>query len=150
MGLKGKLTAQIEIKAGGDVFHELFSNTPHQLPNISPNIIQSCDLHEGEWGTVGSVYSWKFTHDGKQKVAKDIVEAIDKEKRSLTLTTIEGDLLELYRVFKTILQVETHDDIDLVTWILDYEKLKDDIEEPVTCLGVHINLSKDIESYHLN
>ncbi|CAI9785472.1 unnamed protein product [Fraxinus pennsylvanica] len=143
MGLKGKLTAQIEMIAGGDVFHELLSNSPHQIPSISPNTIHGCDLHEGEWGTVGSVYFWKFTHDGKQKVAKDIVEAIDKEKRSLTFNVIEGDLIELYKVFKISFHVETHDDIDLVTWILDYEKLKDDIEELLTFLGLVINPSKD-------
>ncbi|XP_022882316.1 kirola-like [Olea europaea var. sylvestris] len=149
MGLKGKLTAQIEMKAGGDVFHGLLSETPQQLPNISPNVIQGCDLHEGKWGTVGSVYIWKFIHDGKQKVGKDILEAIDKEKRSLTFNMIEGDLLELYKVFKIDFHVETHHGIDLVTWTLDYEKLKDDVEEPLTFLGALINLSKDIESYHL-
>ncbi|CAI9785474.1 unnamed protein product [Fraxinus pennsylvanica] len=95
-------------------------------------------------------YHFHLTVDGKQKVAKDIVEAIDKEKRSLTFNVIEGDLIELDKVFKISFHVETHDDIDLVTWILDYEKLKDDIEEPLTFLGVLINLSKDIESYHLN
>lgn len=87
--------------------------------------------------------------DGKQKVGKDILEAIDKEKRSLTFNMIEGDLLELYKVFKIDFHVETHHGIDLVTWTLDYEKLKDDVEEPLTFLGALINLSKDIESYHL-
>lgn len=87
--------------------------------------------------------------DGKQKVGKDILEAIDKEKRSLTFNMIEGDLLELYKVFKIDFHVETHHGIDLVTWTLDYEKLKDEVEEPLTFLGALINLSKDIESYHL-
>ncbi|KAL2518723.1 MLP-like protein [Abeliophyllum distichum] len=149
MGLKGKLTAQIEMKAGGDVFHELLSDTPHQIPNMSPTTIQGCDLHEGEWGTVGSVYFWKFAHDGKQKVAKEVVEAIDKEKRSITFNMIEGDVMESYKVFKIYFHVETNGDIDLVSWTLEYEKLNEEVEEPLTLLAAGIKLSKDIESHHL-
>ncbi|KAL2500013.1 MLP-like protein [Abeliophyllum distichum] len=111
MGLKGKLTAQIEMRAGGDVFHELFRFTPHQIPKMSPTTIQGCDLHQGEWGTVGSVIIWNYTHDGKPKVAKEVIEAIDGKR--------------------------------------EYEKLKDDVEDPLTLLGVCIKLTKDIESHHL-
>ncbi|KAL2545886.1 MLP-like protein [Forsythia ovata] len=149
MGLKGKLTAQIEMKAGGDVFHELLSETPHQIPNMSPTTIQGCNLHQGEWGTAGSVYFWKYTHDGKQRVSKDVVEAIDKEKRSLTFNEIGGDLMELHKVFKISFHVETNGDIDLVSWTIEYEKLNDEVDEPLTFLGFLIKLSKDIESHHL-
>ncbi|CAA3014382.1 kirola-like [Olea europaea subsp. europaea] len=149
MGLKGKLTAQIEIRAGGDVFHELFRYKPHQIPNMSPTTIQRCDLHQGEWGTVGSVIFWNYTHEGKQKVAKEVIEAIDIEKRSVTFKIIEGDLMELYKAFKASFHVETNGDVDLVTWTFEYEKLNDDIEDPLSLLGVSIKLTKDIESHHL-
>ncbi|KAL2518767.1 MLP-like protein [Abeliophyllum distichum] len=149
MGLKGKLTAQIELRAGGDVFHDLFRYTPHQIPNISPTTIQACDLHEGEWGTVGSVYTWKYTNDGKPQVAKEVIESIDEEKRSVTFKLIEGDLKELLKAFKVSFHVETHGDIDLVTWTLEYEKLNNDVEDPLTLLGFCIKLGKDIESHHL-
>lgn len=62
MGLHGKLTAEIEYKSGGDVFHELFRFKPHHISNMSPNIVQGCELHEGEWGTVGSKIFWNYTH----------------------------------------------------------------------------------------
>ncbi|KAL2545996.1 MLP-like protein [Forsythia ovata] len=149
MGLKGKLTAQVEIKAGGDVFHDLFRYKPQQIPNMSPTTIQGCDLHQGEWGTVGSFYFWKYTHDGKQKVAKEVIEAIDEKKRSVTFKIVEGDLMELYKSFKGGFHVETDGDIDMVTWYLEYEKLNDDVEDPLTLLGFCIKLSKDIESHHL-
>ncbi|KAL2518769.1 MLP-like protein [Abeliophyllum distichum] len=149
MGLKGKLTAQIEMRAGGDVFHELFRFTPHQIPKMSPTTIQGCDLHQGEWGTVGSVIIWNYTHDGKPKVAKEVIEAIDEEKRSVTFKIVEGNLMELYKAIKASFHVETTSDVDLVTWTLEYEKLKDDVEDPLTLLGVCIKLTKDIESHHL-
>ncbi|XP_073023425.1 MLP-like protein 28 [Primulina eburnea] len=149
MGLTGKLSAQIEYKSGGDVFHEVFRYMPHEISNMSPEIIQGCGLHQGELGTAGSVLLWNYTHDGKKKVAKEIVDSIDEEKRSVRFKMIEGDLLELYKTFYATFHVETHGDIDLVTWTLEYEKLKEDVEDPLTLLGLCIKLTGDIESHHL-
>ncbi|KAL0288448.1 UNVERIFIED_CONTAM: Kirola [Sesamum calycinum] len=58
-------------------------------------------------GTVGSVIYWNYTHDGKERVAKEIIEAIDEEKKSVTFKVIEGDLMELYKTIK--LTVHGHD-----------------------------------------
>uniref|UniRef100_A0A3Q7GMC8 Bet v I/Major latex protein domain-containing protein n=1 Tax=Solanum lycopersicum TaxID=4081 RepID=A0A3Q7GMC8_SOLLC len=46
----------------GDVFHEFFRQRPHHLSNICPDKIQNVNIHEGEWGTVGSINFWNFTH----------------------------------------------------------------------------------------
>jgi len=55
MSLKGKLISQTEIKGCKDLFHEMFKNNPHHLPNVAPQTIQAIDLHEGNWGTVDAV-----------------------------------------------------------------------------------------------
>lgn len=65
MGLLGKLICQTSIKSDGDVFHELFSSKPHHIHTMASDI-QGCDLHEGEFGKVGSIIVWKFTV-GKRK-----------------------------------------------------------------------------------
>ncbi|XP_073024166.1 kirola-like [Primulina eburnea] len=148
MGLHGKLTAEIEYKSGGDVFHELIRFKPHQISNMSPGIVQGCELHEGEWGAVGSKIFWNYTHDGKEKVVKHEVEAIDEEKKLIALKVLEGDALEIYKAIKLTIHVATNGDIDLVTWILEYEKRNEDVEDPLTLLGLFIDLTKDIETHH--
>lgn len=60
--ISGKMVDKIEIKSDGDVFHEIFRYRPHHISNMSPGNIQGVDLHEGEWGTVGSVIFWKYVH----------------------------------------------------------------------------------------
>ncbi|KZV13991.1 kirola-like [Dorcoceras hygrometricum] len=149
MGLTGKLSAQIEYKSSGDVFHEVFKSMPHEVSKMSPELIQGCDLHEGELGTEGSVIVWKYTHDGKERVAKEIVESIDEEKRSIKFRVIEGDLLELYKTLTLTFHVDKHGAIDLVTWILEYEKLHEDVDDPLTLLGFVIKVTNDIENHHL-
>lgn len=61
MGLKGKLISEMELKGCKDLFHEMFCEKPHHLPNIVPHTIKAVDLHEGDWGTVGSVVNWNYT-----------------------------------------------------------------------------------------
>lgn len=62
MSLSGKLVSQVDIKSDGDVFHEIFRERPHHISDMSPDHIQNCDLHEGQWGTVGSIIYWNYTH----------------------------------------------------------------------------------------
>ncbi|KAK4433006.1 MLP-like protein 28 [Sesamum alatum] len=149
MGLTGKLVAATEFKAGGDVFHELFGHKPHHVSTTSPDKVQGCDLHEGEFGQVGSIICWKYTHDGKEKIAKQHIQTIDEEKKLIEFKMLEGDLMEEYKTFLITLHIETKGDIDLVTWTLEYEMLNEDVEHPISLLSFFIDLTKDIETHHI-
>ncbi|CAI9096012.1 OLC1v1032072C1 [Oldenlandia corymbosa var. corymbosa] len=146
----GKLVSQIEIKSSADVFHELFRKEPHQLSTISPDSVHNCELHDGDWGTVGSVISFDYTHDGKKCVAKEIIDAIDEEKKLVTFKIIEGDLLELYKSISVTVHVETHGETNLVTWSIDFEKLHEGIPDPHTLMDLCFKITKDIEAHHLS
>ena len=151
MGLHGKLIAAIEFKAGGDVFHELFRYNPQHISTATPDKVQGCDLHEGEFGHVGSIICWRYTHDGKEKRAKQVIQAIDEEKRLIEFKMLEGDLMELYKEFViTIHEEKKGDAIDLVTWTLEYEMLNEDVEHPISLLSYFIDMTKDIEAHHLS
>ncbi|CAH2049013.1 unnamed protein product, partial [Thlaspi arvense] len=149
MSLKGKMVRQVAIKSNGDVFHEIFRHRPHHISNMSPDNIQGCDLHQGNWGTVGSVVFWNYTHDGKKKVAKEIIQAIDEENKSVTYKVIEGDLMQLYKTFIIIVHVDTKGENNLVNWTFDYEKLNERVEDPNTLMDFCIAVTKDIETHHL-
>ncbi|EYU31821.1 hypothetical protein ABFS82_12G066800 [Erythranthe guttata] len=150
MGLTGKLVSETSIKSDGDVFHEIFRHRPHHISDMSPDHIQGVDLHDGEWGTVGSQIFWKYTHEGKKEVAKNIIEAIDEEKKSVTFKVTEGDMMELYKAFKLTVHVDTTGEDNVVTWTLEYEKLNEDVSEPHTLMDLCVNMTKDIESHHLS
>ncbi|XP_047309050.1 kirola-like [Impatiens glandulifera] len=147
-GLK-KMLRQVEIKSDGDVFHEIFKSRPHHISAMSPTLVQNIELHDGEWGNVGSVIFVNYTHDGKDKVVKHEIISIDEEKRLVAYKTIEGDLRELYKTFIITVHVDTHGENNLVTWTFEYEKLKEDVEDPNTLMDFFIAMSKDIETHHL-
>ncbi|GAV93122.1 Bet_v_1 domain-containing protein, partial [Cephalotus follicularis] len=87
--LYGKLQTDVVIQAPADKFHELFSSRPHHVSRVSPDKIQACTLHEGDYGKPGSIVIWSYVHDGKAKTAKDLIEAIDEEKNSITFRVLE-------------------------------------------------------------
>ncbi|XP_057781598.1 kirola-like [Salvia miltiorrhiza] len=149
MGLHGKLIAAIEFKAGGDVFHELFRYKPEHISKATPDKVHGCDLHEGQFGHVGSIICWRYTHDGKEKRAKQVIQSIDEDKKLIEFKMLEGELMELYKDFLITIHVETHGGIDLVTWTLEYEMLNEDVEHPITLLSFFIDITKDIETHHL-
>ncbi|XP_073157911.1 kirola-like [Henckelia pumila] len=149
MGLIGKLVAATEFKAGGDVFHDLFKQRPQHISTASPDKVQGCDLHEGEFGKVGSIISWRYTHDGKERTAKQVIQNIDEEKKLMEFKMLEGDLMEKYKAFLITFHAENKGDIELITWTLEYEMLSDDVEHPISLLSYFIDVTKDIETHHI-
>ncbi|XP_076941302.1 kirola-like [Bidens hawaiensis] len=149
MPLSGTLVKQTTIKSDGDVFHEIFRHRPHHISEMSPNNIKGVNLHEGEWGTVGSVIVWDFFHDGKSKVCKEVIEAIDEEKKSVCFKVIGGDILEAYKTFLITVHVDTHGEENVVTWTFHYEKVNENIDDPDSLMEFCLNVTKDIETHHL-
>ncbi|XP_019160365.1 PREDICTED: kirola-like [Ipomoea nil] len=146
MGLKGKVLVQVEISFHGDIYHQLFSERPHHIPSMCKGIIGV----EGQWGTVGSIIHWKFSHDGKSKTAEEVIEAIDEKEKLVKFKVIGGEILEDYKSFIIICQVHTNDDNHLVTWTIEYEKLKEEIPEPFSYLEFLLDITKDMEDHHAN
>ncbi|XP_055801810.1 kirola-like [Solanum dulcamara] len=149
MSLEGKLVSHINIKCDGDIFHDVYRQRPHHLSSMCPDKVQNVDVHEGEWGTIGSVNFWSYTHDGKEKVAKEKVKEIDEEKKLIKKKIIEGDILEDYKSFYITAHVETKGDNNLVTWIIEYEKKSANVPDPHTFMELCLNVTKDIEAYHI-
>ncbi|KAK9063684.1 hypothetical protein SSX86_017555 [Deinandra increscens subsp. villosa] len=149
MPLKGTLTKQVIIKSDGDVFHEIFRQRPHEVSDMSPDNIQGVGLDGGEWGTVGSIIVLNFFHDGKAKVAKEVIDAIDEEKKLVSFKVIGGDIFDTFKSFLITVQVDTKGDENIVTWTMDYEKLNENVEDPNSLMDFVINISKDMEKHQL-
>ncbi|KAB1205757.1 MLP-like protein 34 [Morella rubra] len=85
--------------------------------------------------------------DGKAKVAKNKIKALDKANKSITFKATKGDILKEYKNIKIILQVTLKGKGILVHWILEYEKLNEDVPDPNSLLKFVLEVSKDINSH---
>ncbi|KAL0427002.1 UNVERIFIED_CONTAM: Kirola [Sesamum latifolium] len=131
----------------GDVFHHLFGSKPHHLANVTPAKIQACDLHHGSYGTDGAVIQWKYTLDGKEQTAKQLLHDIDDTKKQLSFKMLEGDLLELYKNMDITIHVETKGGVDFITWTISYELINLDNPHPLSLLNFFIEFTKEIEAH---
>ncbi|KAM7275516.1 hypothetical protein ACFE04_017382 [Oxalis oulophora] len=145
--LYGKLETDVEIKATPKQFHEVFSSRPHHLSNVSADNIKGVELHEGEWGMPGSVLFWNYYHDGEHKVAKTKIEAVDEEINSITFSILEGDLLKEYKTFTSTLVITPKGTGSNVHWILEYEKINEQVAHPETLAEFAKEISKDLDSH---
>ncbi|XP_021751180.1 MLP-like protein 43 [Chenopodium quinoa] len=149
MGVTGKLEVEVDIKCHGDVFHELFGKKPHHVSKIVPDKIHGCEVHEGEFGKPGSIILWNYTVDGKKCVAKEVVEAIDEEKKSVRFKVIEGDLLKEFKSITFSIHVVPKGQTTAVMWAAEFEKIADDGPYPTKIMDFCIHLTRDIEKHHL-
>lgn len=147
----GKLEADIEIKAPADKFHEIWARRTYQISNISPDKVASCELLEGDWGKEGSVIFWNYFLDGNAKVGKELFEAIDFDKNSVNWKVIEGDILQYYKSLKSSFQAtpkaKGDEEGTCVHWTLEYEKLHDQVPDPLSKLQLIVSVVKDIDAY---
>ncbi|EOA33809.1 hypothetical protein CARUB_v10021281mg [Capsella rubella] len=149
--LVGKLETEVEIKASAEKFHQMFVGKPHQVSKASPDNMLSCDLHEGDWGKVGSIVFWNYVHDGETKVAKERIEAVEPEKNLITFKVIDGDLMKEYKSFLLTIQVTPKQggSGSIVHWHLEYEKISDEVAHPETLLQFCIDVSNQIDAHLL-
>ncbi|XP_024028029.1 MLP-like protein 43 [Morus notabilis] len=131
----GKLETDVESKASPKKFHDIFKHRPHHISNHSSDKVHGCEIHE----------------DGKPRVAKEIVEAIDDEKNLITFRVIEGDLLEHFKSFIITVQANPKPEGEgsLLHWTLEYEKHHGEIIDPHTLLQFLSDVSKDLETHLL-
>ncbi|XP_047937741.1 kirola-like [Salvia hispanica] len=142
----GKLVSEINIRWKGDVF-QLFL-FPNHFSNICPDIIHSVDLVAGQWGTVDSIILWNYNIGGGKSVAKEIIEVVDKEKKSIRYKVIEGDVMQVYNEFKISVDVNAITEEDnLVTWTIDYNKKSEAMPEPTFILEAGLAMTKQIENH---
>ncbi|KAL7606648.1 hypothetical protein Lser_V15G14978 [Lactuca serriola] len=147
MNLSGNLVNETTIESDGDAFLELFCYKPYAILNMCPNSIQGCDILDGEWGSVGSVIIWKYHHDGRDCMAKEVIEANNKEEKLVCFKVVDGTLMDYYKNFFLTIHVDTKGSKHLVTWTLAYEKLNENIEDPKTLMEFCLKVTKDIDTH---
>ncbi|KAI5394443.1 hypothetical protein KIW84_061208, partial [Lathyrus oleraceus] len=149
MSLTGKVESETDIEATAAKFYNVFRKQLEHLPNISPDI-HGNSVHEGDWENIGSVKHWEFTIEGKKVSAKEKIEAVDDENKTLTYSIFDGEVGEDYKSFKGTIQViDKEHGGGIVKWTFEYEKIKEDITgaSPESYLALAEKVTKDIDAH---
>ncbi|GAA0156598.1 hypothetical protein Leryth_015871 [Lithospermum erythrorhizon] len=84
--------------------------------------------------------------DGRVQEGKTVTEAVDDERKSITFTFVEGDIMQRYKKFKVTLSFSNMcGDNNYANWTIDFEKLSENVPEPNDLLNFIIDGCNDIE-----
>ncbi|CAA0405248.1 Bet v I/Major latex protein [Arabidopsis suecica] len=150
--LLGELEVEVEIKAPAAIFYHIYAGRPHHVAKATPRNVQSCDLHDGEWGTVGSIVYWNYVHEGQAKVAKERIELVEPEKKLIKFRVIEGDVMAEYKSFLITIQVTPKEGGtgSVVKWHIEYEKIDENVPHPENLLPFFAEMTKEIDEHLLS
>ncbi|KAK7273854.1 hypothetical protein RIF29_14918 [Crotalaria pallida] len=86
---------------------------------------------------------------GKKTTIKTKIEAIDDENKTITYSLFDAEISESYKSLKATLQVIYKENVALVKWTYEYEKLKENITapSPESCLDIATKVTKDIDAH---
>lgn len=74
----------------------------------------------------------------------------DDENKLLKFNVIEGDIQQEFKSFQPSVQAIAKEDGNLgslVKWVIEYEKLNEDVKDPDNYLDVAIKITKDIDDH---
>ncbi|KAL7000940.1 hypothetical protein U1Q18_002092 [Sarracenia purpurea var. burkii] len=143
----GKKELQIEHDCPADKFFEIFTTKTSLIPSICPEKIKSVEVLQGDGASVGSVRLWKGVLENSDQSATERIEAIDKDNKSVTFETLEGDMTKNHKAIKFTLHAMPKGKGCLVTWIMEYEKPGEDIAAPTKYLDFTVGIGKDIDAF---
>ncbi|KAJ4950664.1 hypothetical protein NE237_027496 [Protea cynaroides] len=115
-----------------------------------PDDIHKSEVHEGDGRSVGSINSYCFVLGGNTVASiKAKAETIDEENKTVTFSACGGHHEELYSKYTLNVQVLTKHGKNLVKGTVEYEKLNEEIPEPINYLDVAIKFAKGLDAHLL-
>ncbi|GLT99806.1 hypothetical protein SLE2022_172210 [Rubroshorea leprosula] len=149
LSLQEKLKFDAEYKVPVDKIHEFWSSSLGHIPKFCRDTFHNIELVQGRWGNEGCIHKWTYSLDGKVLTCNSMTETLDYKKKYITFNVIGGDLLEpYYKSFKFVVQFTPKDDGgSLGSWTLVYEKLNENVPDPISLREACIQLNKAIDAY---
>ncbi|XP_043694677.1 MLP-like protein 423 [Telopea speciosissima] len=147
MGLSGKLSVELEIKSSPDKYFQGWIDHKTLFSNALGDGHKS-EIHEGDGKSLNSINSYCYVLDGDKVVStKAKMEAIDEENKSITLNAFGGHVGELCKSYKLHVQVFAKDGKNFVNCTIEYEKLSEEVPEPITYLELLTRFSKGLDAH---
>ncbi|XP_043694573.1 MLP-like protein 423 [Telopea speciosissima] len=150
MGLSGKLSVELEIKSSPDKYFQGWIDHKTLFSNALGDDHKS-DIHEGDGKSLNSINSYCYVLDGVNDVTtcKAKVEAMDVRNKSITFNLFDGHVGELYSKYKLNAHIFTKDGKNFVKCTIEYEKLSEEVPEPINYLDLKTRFCKGLDAHLL-
>lgn len=133
MASAGALSVEVDVKSVADKFWNSMRDSTIIFPKAFPHDYKSIEVLEGDGKAVGSVRLITYSEGSSLvKESKERIEAVDEEKKTVSYSVIEGDLLKYYKSFKGHIAVSPKEDGSgsSVKWRCEFEKASEEVPDP--------------------
>lgn len=80
---------------------------------------------------------------------KERIELVDEEKKTLSYSFLEGEILKYYKNFKAIVSVSTKGDGALIKYAAEFDKASEEVPDPDLFRDFAVKLFQDLDAYLL-
>ncbi|KAK2374417.1 hypothetical protein P8452_02394 [Trifolium repens] len=148
MALRGKLEVDIELKSNADKYWKVISDTTTLFPKAFPHDYKSIEVLAGDGRSAGSIRHFTYAEGSLlAKSSTQKTDAIDDEKKTLTYSIIEGDLLQYFSKFQAHIAVIPVGEGCEVKWTAEFTKVKHDIPDPTIVKDFAVKNFIEVDDY---
>uniref|UniRef100_A0A0D9W5Y5 Bet v I/Major latex protein domain-containing protein n=1 Tax=Leersia perrieri TaxID=77586 RepID=A0A0D9W5Y5_9ORYZ len=152
--MASKVELSVEVKSPADKLWTALRDSTDLFPKIFPQQYKSIETVEGDGKSAGTVRLLKYT-EGVPMVtfAKEKVEVADDEKKVVSYSVVDGELVSFYKNFRVTLQVVPKGGEDgagaVVNWTMEFDKVSEQIPEPDVIKETAAKTFHDLDDYLL-
>ncbi|XP_057810955.1 MLP-like protein 423 [Salvia miltiorrhiza] len=145
-----KLELDIELKTSAEKLWKNLKEFITFFPKALPHIYEKIDVIEGDGSSAGSIFVCTFKSP-EMAPTKERVEMVDEDKKLLSYSFIEGEILKNYKSFKSMLCVSNSSKSDgaLVKYSVEFEKANAEVGDPDFFKGFVAKIFEDMDTYLL-
>ncbi|KAI3838721.1 hypothetical protein MKX03_035560 [Papaver bracteatum] len=146
-GLVGKLVTELEVNCDAEKYYKIWKHH-EEVPQAVSHLFTGVKVIQGDGLVSGCIKEWDYVFEGKAMSAKEETTH-DDEARTLHHRLFEGELMKDYKKFDSIIQVNPKPNGHgcIVTWSIEYEKMKEDSPVPFGYLAFFHQNIVDINSH---
>ncbi|KAL6650868.1 hypothetical protein ACP70R_009793 [Stipagrostis hirtigluma subsp. patula] len=150
--MASKAELVVEVKSPADKLWAALRDSTELFPKIFPEQYKSIETVEGDGKSAGTVRLLKYTEGVPMLTfAKEKVELADDEKRVVTYSVVDGELVSFYKNFKVTLQVSPAKEGGgaVVSWAMEFDKASEQVPEPDAIRETAAKTFHDLDDYLL-
>ncbi|KAF0890456.1 hypothetical protein E2562_002826 [Oryza meyeriana var. granulata] len=153
--MASKVELVVEVKSPADKLWTALRDSTELFPKIFPEQYKSIETVEGDGKSAGTVRLLKYT-EGVPMVtfAKEKVEVADDEKKVVSYSVVDGELVNFYKNFRVTLQVTPKGGGEdgagaVVSWAMDFDKASEQVPDPDVIKETAAKTFHDLDDYLL-
>ncbi|KAL1550897.1 MLP-like protein 423 [Salvia divinorum] len=151
--MASKIEMEVELKSEAEKVWNSMRESTTLFPKALPQHYQSIQILEGDGKSVNSVRLVTYPQ-GISAVSsiKEKIEAVDDEKKFVSYSVIDGDILKYYKGFKGSLSVvsgSNGDNKSSLKWTCEFDKAAEDTPNPDFIKDFALKTFQDLDAYLL-